>query len=76
MVVVEATDTLLFNLKTDIGEKNNLIKTNPAKAKELLNAWKAFEQRIGPTPVRLVQRVPADDSHIKKLLKRRPELKP
>ncbi len=76
MVVLEGTDTLLFNLKLDLGEKNNLLKSNPAKAKELLNAWKAFEQKVGPTPARLVQRMPADDSHIKKLLKRRPELKP
>jgi arylsulfatase A len=69
--IVEATDTLLFDLKTDIGEKNNLLKSNPAKAKELLKAWKVYENKIGATPLPLVQRMPADDSHIKKQIKRR-----
>jgi arylsulfatase A len=69
--IVEATDTLLFDLKTDIGEKNNLLKSNPAKVKELLKAWKVYENKIGATPLPLVQRMPADDSHIKKQIKRR-----
>jgi arylsulfatase A len=69
-VVVEATDTLLFNLKTDIGEKNNLLKTNQPKAKELLAALGEFNKRLGPTPPALIQRMPADDSHIKKRAQR------
>jgi arylsulfatase A len=71
VTIVEATDTLLFDLKADIGEKNNLLKSNPVKAKELLKAWKAYENKIGATPLPLVQRMPADDSHIKKQIKRR-----
>ncbi|KAA6438262.1 sulfatase [Dyadobacter flavalbus] len=66
VVLVPATDTLLFNLRTDAGEKNNLVKTNPEKIKELLAAWKAYEKNIGETPTALVQRMPADNSHITK----------
>jgi len=73
MVTLEATDTLFFNLKTDIGEKNNLLKTNPAKAKELLKALEAFNKKLSSSPRTLVQRMPADDSHIKKLIDRHPE---
>jgi arylsulfatase A-like enzyme len=70
IVVVEATDTLLFNLKTDIGERNNVLSANRAKARELLTAWAAYEKKIGPTPPRLIQRMPADNSHIQKRDKR------
>lgn len=73
--IVEATDTLLFNLKTDMGEKNNLLKSNPAKVKELLSAWVAYEKKIGKTPPPLVQRMPADDSHIQKRIKRQAQVK-
>jgi len=70
ITIVEATDTLLFNLKTDVGEKNNLLKSNRTKAKELLVAWAAYVKKIGATPAPLVQRMPADDSHIQKRQKR------
>jgi arylsulfatase A len=68
--IVPATDTLLFNLKTDIGEKNNLLKSSPEKAKELLAALTAYKAKIGDTPAALVQRMPSDDSHIKKRAER------
>lgn len=70
ITVVPATDTLLFNLKNDIGEKNNLLKTNQSKAKELLAAWRSFESNLGITPPAMVQRMPSDDSHIKKRAER------
>jgi arylsulfatase A-like enzyme len=70
ITLVEATDTLLFNLKTDVGEKQNVLRSNPAKARELLAAWAAHEKRVGATPPALVQRMPADDSHIQKRLQR------
>jgi arylsulfatase A len=68
--IVPATDTLLFNLKTDIGEKDNLLKSSPEKAKELLAALTAYKAKIGDTPAALVQRMPSDDSHIKKRVER------
>lgn len=70
IVVVPASDTLLFNLKTDLSEKNNLLKTNPAKVKELLGALEVFNKKLGNTPPALVQRMPSDDSHIKKRAER------
>jgi arylsulfatase A len=70
ITIVPAADTLLFNLKTDIGEKNNVLKSNPEKAKELLTALTAYKANIGKTPPALVQRMPSDDSHIKKRAER------
>jgi arylsulfatase A len=70
IVIVPASDTLLFNLKTDLSEKNNLLKTNPAKVKELLVALAGFNKKLGNTPPALVQRMPSDDSHIKKRAER------
>jgi len=70
ITIVEATDTLLFNLKDDIGEQHNLLAQNRAKASELLLAWTAFEKKLGPTPPAIVQRMPSDDSHIRKRAER------
>ncbi len=42
----------LFNLRNDLGEKNNLATANPAKAKELqakLAAWRASVKALMPT---------------------------
>lgn len=69
-VIVPAADTLLFNLKNDIGEQHNLLKSNPAKAKELLASLEVYKKKIGDTPPPLVQRMPSDDSHIKKRAER------
>lgn len=70
VVIVPAADTLLFNLKNDIGEQHNLLKSNPAKAKELLVSLEIYKKKIGDTPPPLVQRMPSDDSHIKKRAER------
>jgi arylsulfatase A len=64
-------DTLLFNLKQDVGEQTNLLKTNPEKAKELLAAMNKYIATIEPTPKGLVQRMAADESHKKKYLERK-----
>lgn len=42
------TDAKLYNLKDDIGEKNDLIATNPAKAKELQAAWDKWNEKNVP----------------------------
>jgi arylsulfatase A-like enzyme len=43
------TETKLYNLKDDIGEKNNLIADEPEKAKELQVAWDKWnELNIAP----------------------------
>ena len=68
--IVEATDTLLFNLKDDMSEQHNLLAQNRAKARELLQAWNAFEKKVGPTPPAIIQRMPSDDSHIRKRAER------
>lgn len=36
----------LFDLSKDIGEKNNLVKTNPAKVKELLSELETWEKTL------------------------------
>ena len=60
------SDTLLFNLKDDIGEKQNLFQSHPEKIKELVSAFTMYTHSIGPTPPSLPQRMPADNSHITK----------
>jgi hypothetical protein len=41
----------LYNLREDIGERNNLTATNPAKTSELLNLLKDRVEEMGaPTP--------------------------
>ncbi len=75
MVTLEATDTLLFHLKSDPGEKRNVLKSYPDKAKELLAAMENFNKKLSDTPPTMMQRMPADDSHIKKLMQRHPEAK-
>lgn len=39
----------LFNLREDIGEKNDLAAANPAKAKALLAELKAWQKTTGAT---------------------------
>jgi arylsulfatase A len=69
-VTVPAAGLMLFNLEDDIGERNDVVKANKAKADELLASLEAFKKNLGETPPALVQRVPADDSHIKKRAER------
>jgi hypothetical protein len=41
----------LYNLEEDIGERNNLIQKNPAKAEELLNLLKDWwDETSAPIP--------------------------
>lgn len=72
---VAAHDTLLFNLKQDVGETQNLLSNNPAKAKELLKGLEAYQKKITGPALSLPQRHPADDAHIKKFVQRHPEYK-
>jgi len=41
----------LYNLDSDVGERKNLVKTNPEKAAELLKALKSWQKRVNaPIP--------------------------
>lgn len=60
---VPAHDTLLFNLKDDPGEQNNLFEQQPKKAAELLQAIQDFQNSLGELPAGLKVREPADESH-------------
>lgn len=64
-------DTLLFNLKQDVGEQTNLLKEQPQKVKELLQSLAVYKARLEPAPS-LVQRMPADNSHIQRRQQRHP----
>jgi arylsulfatase A-like enzyme len=66
-------DTLLFNLKQDVGERTNLAKAHPEKVQALLAAMKSYQARLEPTPS-LVQRMPADNSHVQKYQERKAKL--
>lgn len=47
----ENNDLELYNLKEDIGEKNNLAKSNPEKTKELLGLLEKWRKDINaPVP--------------------------
>lgn len=63
---VKAHDTLLFNLNTDPGEKNNLFEKYPEKAKEILKEMIEKYQDIGKLPPSLITKTQADQSHFKK----------
>ena len=58
-------DTLLFNLKLDPGEKNNLLLKNRKKAVELLDNLKEQLNVIKPFPRGLITTSKADQSHFK-----------
>lgn len=63
---VPAHDTLLFNLKADVGEQANLLSQCPQKAEELLSAMDQFQQSLGELPPLLKVREPADRIHYKR----------
>lgn len=63
---VAAHDTLLFNLKEDIGELNNQIESEPLKKMELLEAMETFRSSMGELPPELIVRKPSDKSHYTK----------
>jgi arylsulfatase A-like enzyme len=56
-------DTLLFNLRDDPGERNNLYAVYPEKVRELAHKLEAHKADIGPLPRRLKNRIPGDNSH-------------
>ena len=64
--LVKAHDTLLFNLNTDPGEKNNLFEKYPEKAKEILKEMIEKYQDMGKLPPSLITKTQADQSHFKK----------
>lgn len=54
----------LYNLRQDIGERNNLIASQPEKAKELharLVAWREEFSAPMPTPNKDIRKAPPDD---------------
>ena len=63
---VPAHDTLLFNLKADIGEQANLLSQRPQQAEELLSAMQQFQRSLGELPPLLKVREPADRIHYKR----------
>lgn len=55
-------DTLLFNLKSDPGEKMNLCQEQPGKVKEMVALMESYKESKGELPPSLVLGVPADNS--------------
>jgi len=43
----EGRDLELYNLKTDIGEQNNLAATNPGKTQQLHTLLRNWRQEVG-----------------------------
>jgi arylsulfatase A-like enzyme len=64
---VAAHDTLLFNLKTDPGEKTNLYFKEKELAKSLINEMYTKYEEMGELPPSLVVRKAKDDSHYEHL---------
>lgn len=71
MKKVDAHDTLLFNLKNDPGETNNLAKENPEKAAQMMRAMELAVKQLGPLPESKVSRIPQDNSHYEYLEKKK-----
>ena len=61
---------LLFNLKDDPGEKNNLAEQQPEKVQELQQKIADFEQALGPVHPLHKFKPPADRSHEEYLQKK------
>ena len=60
---VAAHDTLLFNLREDIGERQNLAGQAPDKLREMVQGLTQARDAMGPLPPSLILRSPADNSH-------------
>ncbi len=56
-------DTLLFNLKSDPGETNNLFKEKHNLGIELIQEMRTSYTALGPLPPSQLLRSPADNSH-------------
>jgi len=70
---IAAHDTLLFNLKSDPGEKNNLVNIHPEKVKYLVKKMNEELQRIGTLPPSLIINSSADKTHYDIQKKNHPE---
>ncbi len=64
---VAAHDTLLFNLKVDIGEKQDLHALNPEKTREIWEAMEKAYAEMGPLPSSLNVGLKQDNSHYEHL---------
>ena len=58
-----AHDTLLINLRNDIGESNNLLKQEPQKVNEMYGGMQNMLENMGELPPSLFIRSNADKSH-------------
>ncbi len=61
-------DTLLFNLKSDPGERENLYFEKPEKVAEMVTLMEAYKSSKGEMPPSLVLGSPEDISHIEYLI--------
>ena len=64
---IDSHDTLLFNLRKDPGEKNNIYDSNREMAKSLIDLMNVKYKEMGKLPESVVIRSDADESHLKKL---------
>jgi arylsulfatase A-like enzyme len=67
---VAAHDTLLFNLKKDPGEKDNLFYAHKELARELITEMNARYTNLGKLPPTLITQSPEDKSHFEYLLRK------
>jgi arylsulfatase A-like enzyme len=64
---IDAHDTLLFNLREDPGEKNNIFESNKVLARNLANSMIKKYNSMGKLPKSIVIRNDADESHLREL---------
>ena len=64
---IDSHDTLLFNLRKDPGEKNNIFDSNREMAKSLIDLMNNKYKEMGKLPESIVIRSDADESHLKEL---------
>lgn len=57
---VPAHDTLLFNLRTDVGESTNLVKTKPEKVAEMSGNLHGFRNSLSGLKVKISEPRPVD----------------
>ncbi|MEO1449403.1 MAG: hypothetical protein AAFV07_07720, partial [Bacteroidota bacterium] len=60
---VAAHDTLLFNLREDIGEQQNLLAEAPEQKKKILERMQAHMNQVAPLPPPLKVMMGDDKSH-------------
>ncbi|MEM1326049.1 MAG: sulfatase [Bacteroidota bacterium] len=71
MKTVAPHDMLLFNLRADPTESDNLAKKQPEKLGEMMNAMEVARARLGEFPMPLVIRTKQDNGHFKYLDQKR-----